>query len=486
MTTHQLRATQVVARPIDEIFAFFAKPENLGRITPPGMGFDRLTDDLEMRAGLEIDYRITPLLGIPMKWRTRIESFDPPHAFSDIQLRGPYRRWEHRHTFTEVDGGTRIDDEVTYELPLGPLGEIAHRLVVRNQLLEIFRHRARTIEAVFADPAPNPSPLTVGVAGGTGLVGGGIAAELFRRGHRVVVLSHGDEEARGPLPDSVEIRDVDVTTGEGLPDALRGLDALVIALAFKNSPMEAPRKGQTFTNVDAGGTERLVAAAAETGVRRLVYISGAGAAPDAKRHWFRAKWRAETAIRESGIPFTIIRPTWIFGPRDVSLNRFIGFARTLFAVPLTNLGRQLLAPVFIDDVGRLAADSLTDEAAASQVFELGGPETLPFRQIVGRALRAARLRRPIVPGPTPLIKLVAWPLKLLPSPPLTPDAVDFINQPAVVDVGPLLARMPRRLTPLDEALATYLAPGSEPATIAIDGPRVERAAPVPRGARSAP
>ena len=89
-----------------------------------------------------------------------------------------------------------------------------------------------------------------------------------------------------------------------------------------------------------------------------MYISGAGAAPDAKRHWFRAKWRAETRrSAASGIPFTIIRPTWIYGPRDVSLNRFLGFARTLFAVPMTNTGRQLLAPVFIDDAARLAADS---------------------------------------------------------------------------------------------------------------------------------
>jgi NADH dehydrogenase len=469
MATHRLTASQVVDRPIDEVFAFFAKPENLARITPSGMGFQRLSDDLEMRTGLEIDYRITPLLGVPLRWRTRIEAFEPPHCFADIQLQGPYRRWEHRHTFTEVEGGTRVDDEVTYELPLGPLGEVAHGLAVRSQLLEIFRHRARTIEAIFETPAANDAPLTVGVAGGTGLVGGGIAAELFRRGHRVVVLTHDGEASRGPLPDSVELRSVDVTTGDGLPDALRGLDALVIALAFTNSPIEAPRKGHTFMNVDARGTERLVAAAQEAGVRRLAYISGAGAAPDAKRHWFRAKWRAESALWDAGIPFTIIRPTWIFGPRDVSLNRFIGFARALRAVPLTNTGRQLLAPVFIDDAARLAVDSLTDDAAAFRVFELGGPETLPFREIVSRALRAAGLRRPIVPGPTPLIKLAAWPLRLLPTPPLTPDAVDFINQPATVDIEPLLARMPRRLTPLDEALATYLAPGSAPGELAIDG-----------------
>lgn len=475
MSTHHLHASQLVTRPIEEVFAFFSRPENLARITPPGMGFDRLSDDTEMRAGLEIDYRIRPLLGIPMRWRTRIDEYEPPFSFSDVQLRGPYRRWEHRHTFTSVPGGTLIGDDVTYALPLGPLGGLAHRLVVRTQLLEIFRHRARTIAAIFATPEAIEQPLTVGIAGGTGFVGGAIAAELHRRGHRVVVLSHRGEAARGPLPDTVELRHADVTTGDGLRAALTGLDALAIALAFPNSPIEAPRRGRTFMAVDAAGTERLVAAAGEAGIGRLLYLSGAGAAEDAPRLWFRAKWRAETAVRESGIPATIIRPTWIYGPRDVSLNRFLGFARTFQAVPMTNFGRQLLAPVFVDDIAALAADSLVDPAAIDQVFEIGGPETFSMRQIIGRALGAAGIRRPIVPAPAALLKLAAQPLRLLPAPPLTPDAIDFINQPATVDLGPLLARMPRRLTPLDEGLAAYLAPDSGPATVSIDADPARRA-----------
>jgi NADH dehydrogenase len=470
MSTHRLVTSQTIDRPVDEVFAFFANPQSLGRITPPGLGFEQLSTEVETRAGQRLEHRIRPLLGVPLRWRSRITRWDPPHAFEDVQERGPYRSWVHGHAFTAVDGGrrTRVDDEVTYELPLGPLGDLAHRLVVRDQLLDIFRHRARTVEAVFAEPAANAAPMTVGVAGGTGFVGGGIAAELFRRGHRVVVLSHQGEAARGPLPDAVELRHVDVADGTGLPGALDGLDALVIALAFRNSPIEAPRRGQTFEAVDAAGTERLVAAARERGVGRLLYVSGAGAAPDARRHWYRAKWRAETAVWESGIPFTILRPTWVYGPRDVALNRFLGLARRLGAVPMLNLGRQPLAPVFIDDVARLAADALTDDAAAFQVFEVGGPETLPMREIIGRALRAAGLRRPIIPGPTPLIKLGLQPLRLLPAPPLTPDAVDFINQPATVDRTPLMERMPRRLTPLDEGLATYLTPESGPGTVEID------------------
>ncbi|HEV7809277.1 MAG TPA: NAD(P)H-binding protein [Candidatus Limnocylindrales bacterium] len=480
MTIHRLSATQLVPRRIEEVFAFFERPENLGRITPETMGFEFLTEDREMREGLRIDYRIRPLLGIPLTWQTQIADYDPPNGFRDVQRRGPYRHWEHRHTFEAVEGGTLVRDDIEYALPLGPLGDVVNRLVVRSELATIFRHRAAAIRTVFAQPGP-ASGLTVAVAGGTGFVGAAIATELVRRGHRVVVLSHRGEPARGGLPDSVEIRSADVRTGHGLGEALAGVDAVAIALAFRNSPIEAPRRHQTFMEVDAGGTEHVVQAAVRAGVRRVVYLSGAGAAPDAARHWFRAKWRAEDAVRSSGMTWTIIRPTWIFGPRDVSLNRFIGFARRLGMVPMTNTGSQLLAPVFVDDAAVLAADALTADAAANQVFELGGPETLSMRRIIVTALRVAGLRRPIIPGPTPLIKLAALPLSWLPRPLLTPDAVDFINQPATVDIEPLLRRMPRRLTPLEEGLRTYLDAAGNGATLVFDGagPGSRRDAPRP-------
>jgi uncharacterized protein YbjT (DUF2867 family) len=241
-----------------------------------------------------------------------------------------------------------------------------------------------------------------------------------------------------------------------------------VARAFRNSPIEQPRRGQTFAAVDAGGTERLVAAARRQRLGAVLYISGAGAAPDADRHWFRAKWRAEEAIRSSGLRWTILRPTWIYGPRDVSLNRFVGFARRLPAVPLTNRGRQRLAPVFVDDVAAAAADLLVRPAGADATFEIGGPEVLEMREIVRRASDQAGLHKPIVPGPAPLLKIGVAPLTLLPNPPLTPDAIDFINQPAVVDSAPLRAALGREMRGLDEALATYLGRLPNGATLAID------------------
>ncbi len=465
MTLHRLHTRLRIERPLADVFAFFEQPANLDRITPPWMGMRILSADREMREGLEIDYAITPFPLVPARWRSRITLYDPPNAFVDVQLRGPYARWEHRHTFHADGDATIVEDDVTYAVPFGRLGDLVEPWLVRPRLRAIFDYRTAAIGRLLPGPTvPREDAMTVAVAGGTGFVGGAIARELLRRGARVVVLTHRPERARAALPDAVEIRRADVNGDPAALDAaLTGVDALVIALAFPNAPMEDPARGWTYEHVDGDGTTALAGAARRAGVRRIVYISGAGADEHAERQWFRAKARAEQAVRGTGITHTIIRPTWIYGPGDVSLNRFLAFARTLPFVPLTGSGRQLLAPVFIDDVARLAADALTDDAAADRTFEIGGPQTLTMRQIVATALRVAGRRRPILPAPPAALRLAARVLQHLPGHMLTPDGVDFVNQPAVVDVGPLLAAMPRRLTPLEEGLATYLAPGGSEA-----------------------
>jgi uncharacterized protein YbjT (DUF2867 family) len=301
--------------------------------------------------------------------------------------------------------------------------------------------------------------MNVAIAGGTGFVGGGIGVVLAARGHHIVVLTHRPPDthpARPALPIGWEVRHVDLSDAAGLASAMSGIDALVVAIAFHGYPMENPRRGETFEAVDAVGTERFVAAAATAGVGTVVYISGAGSAADSPRQWFRAKWRAEEAVRASGLRYTILRPTWLYGPRDVALNRFLGFARYLPFVPLTGNGRQLLAPVFIDDLGAIVADALVEPAATDRVFEVGGPETMTMNDVVRTALRVTGKRRFLLHAPEALMRVAAWPLQFLPRPPLTPDAVVFVNQPATVDVGPLLAALPRRLTSLEDGLRTYL------------------------------
>lgn len=127
-----------------QVFEFFSKAENLQKITPDSVGFEILTPlPIEMRQDAFIDYRIG-LGPMPLKWRTLISVWNPPHEFADEQIKGPYRTWIHRHRFEEVDGGTRIIDYVRFELPLTPLGDVAVPLIYR-QLRGIFTHRNRAV-----------------------------------------------------------------------------------------------------------------------------------------------------------------------------------------------------------------------------------------------------------------------------------------------------------------------------------------------------
>jgi ligand-binding SRPBCC domain-containing protein len=150
MKLYTLNREITVPVPAGEAFAFFEDPRNLARITPAWLNFRITTrEPVEMRAGAVIEYRIR-WLGLSLRWQTTITAYDPPRYFVDEQSRGPYRLWRHRHLIEPAPGGARIADHVEYALPLGWLGRIAHRLVVRRQLERIFDFRARAIADYFA------------------------------------------------------------------------------------------------------------------------------------------------------------------------------------------------------------------------------------------------------------------------------------------------------------------------------------------------
>ena len=177
-----------------------------------------------------------------------------------------------------------------------------------------------------------------------------------------------------------------------------------------------------------------VDAARAAGVKRFVYVSGVGAAPDASKHWFRFKWQAEEHLRSSGLEWVIVRPTWVYGPRDVSLNRLLDFANFLPFVPMFGDGKQAMQPVFVDDVGRVVATAATKPEAANQLFELGGPEVMSDERRAQGGPAGEGKKRPILHQPMFVGKAIGTVMSLLPiTPPLTADAVDFIASPAVAD-----------------------------------------------------
>jgi ligand-binding SRPBCC domain-containing protein len=145
---YSIDAEVTIRRPIDEVFAFFADASNLQQLTPDWLDFRIVTPSpIDMKPGTLIDYRIRVRF-LPLKWRTRITEWNPPHRFVDDQIRGPYKLWHHVHTFEQRDGHTLVRDHVDY-IPRG--GPLVHRWFVRPDVEKIFAYRTEQLRRVFAD-----------------------------------------------------------------------------------------------------------------------------------------------------------------------------------------------------------------------------------------------------------------------------------------------------------------------------------------------
>jgi len=152
MSLYRLECSMVVPRPLEDVFSIYESPLNLARITPTWLRFTIAgNEEVLMREGARINYTIR-WLGLPMRWRTHITAYDPPHRFVDEQERGPYAYWKHTHTFGELPEGVLVADSVDYRLPLGPFGRLAHSLAVGKQLIAIFRYRQSAIARIFDVP----------------------------------------------------------------------------------------------------------------------------------------------------------------------------------------------------------------------------------------------------------------------------------------------------------------------------------------------
>jgi len=147
---YQLRRKQLVKTDIATCWDFFSSPANLSKITPAYMGFDVRSEVPErMYEGLTIEYRVRPLLGIPMKWVTEITHVKDYQFFVDEQRIGPYKIWHHEHHFMETPDGIEMTDIVSYELPFGVLGSMVHPFLVEKKLNEIFAHRFKVVDELF-------------------------------------------------------------------------------------------------------------------------------------------------------------------------------------------------------------------------------------------------------------------------------------------------------------------------------------------------
>lgn len=148
---YSIKTVQKIPVSLDTAWEFFSKPDNLKNITPPNLGFNIISKHHgeKMYAGQIIEYKVSPILGIPLYWMTEITHVEDHKFFVDEQRFGPYSMWHHQHHFKAIDGGVEMTDIVHYKLPLFFLGDIANTIMVKSQLRNIFEFRYQAVDARF-------------------------------------------------------------------------------------------------------------------------------------------------------------------------------------------------------------------------------------------------------------------------------------------------------------------------------------------------
>ncbi len=280
---------------------------------------------------------------------------------------------------------------------------------------------------------------TILVTGASGFVGSRSVPALIDAGHRVVALARSESSGATVLGrltmeqrSSVEIRTGDVTRPDTLPAALAGVDAVLHLVAI---PRDL-KGGAELRLVNTEGTRAVVAAMQAAGVRRLVHMGALGVVDDPALHYASSKAKAEVIVRDSGLDWTILKPSLQFGPGDGFFNIIAGLVRmSPGVVPVPGDGRSRFQPIHVGDVARIVAASFGDASTIGGTYDLGGPRYWTYREITAEVLRALGTRRAIVPMPVPLISLVARVSELLHLP--FPVATDQLRQLKLDNIGPL-------------------------------------------------
>jgi ligand-binding SRPBCC domain-containing protein len=157
MKIYYLQQEQLLHIDINRAWNFFSSAENLSVITPPELRFKIFAsiESEEIYEGMTIEYKVSPLFGIPLYWKTEIAKVDKPHSFMDRQLKGPYQLWEHTHIFIEKENGTLVKDNVKYSLPFGMFGQLVNTIMVRKKLEHIFNYRKQILHQIFNSHGKN-------------------------------------------------------------------------------------------------------------------------------------------------------------------------------------------------------------------------------------------------------------------------------------------------------------------------------------------
>jgi len=300
------------------------------------------------------------------------------------------------------------------------------------------------------------------LTGATGFVGGHLLECLLRKGHTVTALVRdpGSKSAKALVPSSpgqVKLVQGDVIDGSGLAQGVRGCDSVIHLVGIISE-----FGGATFEQVHVRGTENVVNAAKQARISRFVQMSAIGARPDGVSRYQSSKYRGEEAVRNSGIPWVVLRPSLIFGPGSAFVNQMVQVMKAApFVRPVVGSGKFLFRPIYVDDVARCFVDSLTNDTAERRTIHLVGREELTFQELLERIAKCIGIKKRPIHIPVPLMMLAAYGFSFLPvRPPVTRDQLGMLKEGSTADEKEMLQVFKFQPIGFTEGLRLFLCPSA--------------------------
>lgn len=288
------------------------------------------------------------------------------------------------------------------------------------------------------------------VTGGTGFVGSQLVSQLIREGHRVRCLSRNPREAIHLRTWGAELTKGDINDPASIEVALRGMSHVIHLVGIIQE-----RGKQTFERVHVQGVQNVLDACrqAKSPIKRIVHMSALGTSEEAKSRYHQTKWQAEELVRQSGLRYTILRPSLIFGKQGEFFQLLKRLATLPVFTPVVGTGETTFQPISVKDVAKCFIKALDNPDAENKTLELGGPEQYTFNELLDLVASYFHKRKIKLHLPIPMVYPSAWlGEKLLPKAPLTTDQLAMLQQNNTCDNTPLMRTFAIKLQSLRENL----------------------------------
>lgn len=292
------------------------------------------------------------------------------------------------------------------------------------------------------------------VTGGTGFVGREVVRQLYGAGHKVRCLVRDIEQGKRLLPPMVELQQGDLTDPENFKAGLKDCQAVIHLIGII-----LEKGAATFERIHVQGTADLLKAASEAGIRRFVHMSALGSRADAKSRYHRTKYQAEQAVTQSGLDWTIFRPSVIFGPGDQFVNLIARIIKSAPIVPVIGRGESRIQPISVRNVAACFALAVGNSLSYRKVYELGGPQRLTYNQIYRIISGVLEKNKKAVHIPIALAKPGALISELLlPNPPITREQLIMLQEDSICDSTDVVHDLGLELLSFEDGIREFLKP----------------------------